>query len=227
MTRKPEVVTNRDLASGIYELFGIYFNGPKATVKLQEEYPGLPAIARYDGQPADLGVCSHCGVPTFYGAILLAYDGTADDALLLGYVTIAEECAKDSFPDSVEQFAKLKNFGRRHRRASARPPAASPAASVPTQGTKPAPLGKNVTIEGVVLSVVEKVHPKYGPQNKMTVQCDGYRVYATVPAAIAPEVNLETGKGKKVRFSASVTLSKTDPDPFFAFAVYPKNAQVL
>lgn len=59
----------------------------------------------------------------------------------------------------------------------------------------------------------------FGGQLKMLVECGGFKVWGTVPAAIAPE------RGDFVRFNCSVERSTDDPS--FGFFKRPTKAQIL
>jgi hypothetical protein len=107
-------------------------------------------------------------------------------------------------------------------------------AAVVASGVK-APEGK-VTVEGEVVSV--KWHENdFGGCLKMTVKTDaGWLVWSTVPSAIAGGdshldetegwiTTPQLDRGARVRFSA--TLTRSDSDPLFAFAKRPTKAEVL
>lgn len=99
---------------------------------------------------------------------------------------------------------------------------------------KPVPLGKNVTVEGEVVSVKPQ-DSGYGYRSttyKMLVVGDGWKVWGTVPGNLA-DVNATTAdnyfglKGKRIRFVAEITLKNDGSDPSFGLAKRPKNAEIL
>lgn len=93
-----------------------------------------------------------------------------------------------------------------------------------------APLGKGITIEGTIISVKDRPGYAYGTTDwKMTVECDGYRVWGSVPSSLVGNI-ITAGcydrlKGQRVRFVAEVLPSKDD----VSFAIYkrPKQAEKL
>jgi DNA-binding phage protein len=98
---------------------------------------------------------------------------------------------------------------------------------------KPAPLGKGITVEGTIISL--KKQETYYTYNgevtwKMTVQCDGYRVYSTVPNSLIGNIISSTSysdlKDQRVRFVAELVSSKGG-DPSFVIAKRPKNAEKI
>lgn len=97
---------------------------------------------------------------------------------------------------------------------------------------RPVPTG-TVTVEGVVLNVKhEDSHHAYGRTvSKMLVECDGYRVWSTVPGELFRVDGTMTGDtvasltGARVRFTAEVTRS--DRDESFGFAKRPRKAERL
>lgn len=90
---------------------------------------------------------------------------------------------------------------------------------------KAAPLGKGVTVEGTIISVKgEQDHYSYYDKTvwKMTVQCDGFRVWGTVPSSlIGPIITAgcyDELKGQKIRLTAEFVPSKGDP----SFAIFKR-----
>lgn len=69
---------------------------------------------------------------------------------------------------------------------------------------KPIPTGRG-EVDGTVLTIKEQsFHTGYGRWSttlKMLVQCDGYKLWGTVPSAIAEQVQ----RGDRVTFTATVT----------------------
>jgi hypothetical protein len=98
---------------------------------------------------------------------------------------------------------------------------------------KAAPLGKGVTVEGTIISVKgEQDRYSYYDKTiwKMTVECDGYRVYGSVPASlIGPIISVgcyERLRGQRVRFVATLEPSKGG-DVSFVIAKRPTKAQII
>ena len=87
---------------------------------------------------------------------------------------------------------------------------------------KPVPAASGrVLIKGEVLTVREQ-EGFYGPQIKMLVKAeDGWKVWGSVPSAIADEVK----KGSVVEFNAS--LKASDNDKYFGFFSRPAKAKVI
>lgn len=87
---------------------------------------------------------------------------------------------------------------------------------------KPVPAVEGrVLVKGEVLTVREQ-EGFYGPQIKMLVKAeDGWKVWGTVPSAIAGEVE----KGSVVEFNAA--LKASDDDKFFGFFSRPAKAKVI
>ena len=87
---------------------------------------------------------------------------------------------------------------------------------------KPVPAASGrVMVKGEVLTIREQ-DGFYGPQIKMLVKAeDGWKVWGTVPAAIAAEVE----KGSVVEFAAS--LKQSDNDEYFGFFSRPAKAKVF
>lgn len=99
---------------------------------------------------------------------------------------------------------------------------------------KAAPLGKGLTVAGTIISVKgEQDRYSYYDKTvwKMTVECNGYRVYGTVPSIlvrnpIKPE-QFEALKGQKVRFTATIEPTKRNDDPSFAIFKRPTKAELV
>lgn len=98
---------------------------------------------------------------------------------------------------------------------------------------KAAPLGKGITVEGIIISIKgEQDQFSYYDKTvwKMTVQCDGYRVWGTVPSILVrnPIKNeqYENLKGQRVRFVATLEPSKGG-DPSFVIAKRPTKAEKI
>ena len=97
---------------------------------------------------------------------------------------------------------------------------------------RPVPTGKGVTVTGQVVSTRLDDSPYgYGCSvSKMLVKGDGWKIWATIPGSI-DDVNLTTPgnlgglRGKVVRFTADVTVSKDDPS--FGYAKRPRKAEIL
>jgi hypothetical protein len=96
-----------------------------------------------------------------------------------------------------------------------------------------APLGKNITIEGTIISVKDQPGYNYGTtQWRMTVECDSYRVWGSVPRSLVEDAALVTDRhyrqltGQRVRFVAEVVPSKGD-DASFAIYKRPTNARCV
>lgn len=86
-----------------------------------------------------------------------------------------------------------------------------------------APEGKT-TITGDVLGT-RVDHTDYGLQFKMLVKDDrGFKVWSTIPSAIMNEFDMESIKGHKITFVATLIPSKDDPK--FAIAKRPSKAKV-
>jgi hypothetical protein len=94
-----------------------------------------------------------------------------------------------------------------------------------------APLGKGITIEGTIISVKDQPGYAYNTVDwKMTVECDGYRVWGSVPSSLIGNI-ITAGcygrlKGQRVRFVAEVLPSKGG-DANFAIYKRPKQAEKL
>lgn len=94
-----------------------------------------------------------------------------------------------------------------------------------------APLGKGIVIEGTIISVKDQPGYAYGTTDwKMTVECDGYRVWGSVPRSLIGNI-ITAGcydrlKGQRVRFVAEVLPSKGG-DASFAIYKRPKQAEKL
>lgn len=94
-----------------------------------------------------------------------------------------------------------------------------------------APLGKGITIEGTIISVKDQPGYAYNTVDwKMTVECDGYRVWGSVPSALIGNI-ITAGcydalKGQRVRFVANVEPSRNG-DASFAIYKRPKQAEKL
>jgi DNA-binding phage protein len=94
-----------------------------------------------------------------------------------------------------------------------------------------APLGKNIVIEGTIISVKDQPGYAYNTVDwKMTVECDGYRVWGSVPSSLIGNI-ITAGcydrlKGQRVRFVAEVVASKGG-DASFAIYKRPKQAEKL
>jgi hypothetical protein len=94
-----------------------------------------------------------------------------------------------------------------------------------------APLGKGITIEGTILSVKDQPGYAYNTVDwKMTVECDGYRVWGSVPSSLIGNI-ITAGcydalKGQRVRFVANVEPSRNG-DASFAIYKRPKQAEKL
>lgn len=94
-----------------------------------------------------------------------------------------------------------------------------------------ASLGKGVTIEGTIISVKDQPGYAYNTVDwKMTVECDGYRVWGSVPRSLIGNI-ITAGcydrlKGQRVRFVAEVLPSKGG-DASFAIYKRPKQAAKL
>jgi hypothetical protein len=94
-----------------------------------------------------------------------------------------------------------------------------------------APSGKGITIEGTVISVKDQPGYAYNTVDwKMTVECDGYRVWGSVPSALIGNI-ITAGcydalKGQRVRFVANVEPSRNG-DASFAIYKRPKQAEKL
>jgi hypothetical protein len=98
---------------------------------------------------------------------------------------------------------------------------------------KTAPLGKGVIVAGTIISVKGE-QDRYSYYDKlvwkMTVECDGYRVWGTVPSILVrnpiKSEQFEALKGQRVRFVAELVASKGG-DPSFAIFKRPKDAQII
>jgi hypothetical protein len=94
-----------------------------------------------------------------------------------------------------------------------------------------APLGKGITIEGTIISVKDQPGYAYGTVDwKMTVECEGYRVWGSVPRSLIGNT-ITAGcyyrlKGQRVRFVAEVVANKGG-DASFAIYKRPKQAEKL
>ena len=94
-----------------------------------------------------------------------------------------------------------------------------------------APLGKNIVIEGTIISVKDQPGYAYGTTDwKMTVECDGYRVWGSVPSILVGNTIKASSyselKDQRVRFVAEVAASKGG-DASFAIYKRPKQAEKL
>lgn len=103
------------------------------------------------------------------------------------------------------------------------------AARLLTEAGVQVPTGR-VVIEGEIVWADYK--ESYGPYGrtvytaKMIVVSDaGWKVYGTVPTAIEPGNGLDSLKGQRVRFTA--TVEAKDGDPLFGFAKRPSKAELL
>lgn len=87
---------------------------------------------------------------------------------------------------------------------------------------KTAPLGKGVIIEGTIISIKGE-QDRYSYYDKivwkMTVECDGYRVWGSVPSSLVDPVfeRYETLRGQQVRFVAELVASKGGNESFAIF----------
>lgn len=75
-----------------------------------------------------------------------------------------------------------------------------------------------VALEGEIVRIF-MVDTDFGRVAKMIIQCDGFRLYGTVPA------KLETQAGDRVAFTATCSQSETDPE--FGFYKRPARASVI
>jgi len=93
---------------------------------------------------------------------------------------------------------------------------------------KPVPLGKGQIVEGEIVHTKSQDGYAYNSvEYKMLVKgADGWKVWATVPEALFAEDNMETLKGRRVRFVANVELGK-DQDPSFGVAKRPRKATLI
>lgn len=92
---------------------------------------------------------------------------------------------------------------------------------------KAAPLGKGITVEGTIISIKgeQDRYSYYDKKSwKMTVECDGYRVWGTVPSILVR--NPLVLQGQRVRFVANLEPSKSG-DPSFVIAKNPRGAVKL
>ena len=98
---------------------------------------------------------------------------------------------------------------------------------------KAAPLGKGITVEGTIISVKGE-QDRYSYYDKlvwkMTVECDGYRVWGTVPSVLVrnpiKDEQYIALQGQRVRFVAELVPSK-DGDVSFVIAKRPTKAELV
>lgn len=82
---------------------------------------------------------------------------------------------------------------------------------------KPIPAGR-VTVEGTILSIKE-YESDYGVAIKCLLQCDGYKLFGTVPAGLVAEANA----GDTVRLTATVK----EKEPGFGTYSRPTGGEIL
>jgi hypothetical protein len=89
------------------------------------------------------------------------------------------------------------------------------------------------TVTGKIISTKTQ-DGDYGPAYKMLVQCDGFRVWSTIPAALfdAADKHLRNVEGWIVALrgcdvSFVATLEQSDRDAGFFFAKRPTKAQLV
>lgn len=82
---------------------------------------------------------------------------------------------------------------------------------------KPIPAGR-VTVEGTILSIKE-YESDYGVAVKCLLQCDGYKLFGTVPAGLVAEANA----GDTVRLTATVK----EKEPGFGTYSRPTGGEIL
>lgn len=94
--------------------------------------------------------------------------------------------------------------------------------------TRAAPSGR-VTVEGRVVAVRTRESDEWGTQYSMVVRLrNGVAVWSTVPRRLEESLGwrpVETLRGERVRFTA--TLEPSPDDPHFAFARRPRSAELL
>ena len=100
--------------------------------------------------------------------------------------------------------------------------------------SRPVPAGKGIVITGEVVhtKLVDNYHAPHRDActSKMLVKGDGWKIWATIPASI-DDVNATTPgnlgglRGKVVRFTADVAVSREDPS--FGIAKRPRKAEIL
>jgi hypothetical protein len=84
-----------------------------------------------------------------------------------------------------------------------------------------------MTVEGRVISVTARESERWGLQYRMTVRLrNGTTVWSSVPRALDEAVEMEpqTLRGQRVRFTA--TFEPSERDPRFAFGRRPRDAEL-
>ncbi|CAM3410776.1 hypothetical protein KIPE111705_07095 [Kibdelosporangium persicum] len=126
------------------------------------------------------------------------------------------------------QVAGVAKFAENARKADAR---RAEAQKRQAEG-KPAPVGKAVAVEGVIVNVKTTDGYTYGSvTTRMLVDCvDGYRVYVTVPRSLTPVITVDTLpalRGRKVRFVADLEPARNSDDSSFTYGKRPRKAQFV